>query len=49
MTTILLLGFLLFAAIVYAIYRGYVVRTMLRWLGATFTFEAQKDVESSTK
>ena len=41
--TILVLGFLVFGAIVYAIYKGYGVKAALRWLGASLTFEAQKE------
>jgi hypothetical protein len=34
---------LLFGAIVYAIYKGYGVKAAMKWLGASLTFEAQKD------
>jgi hypothetical protein len=42
-TAILVLGFLIFGAIVYAISRGYGVKAAMKWLGASLTFEAQKD------
>ena len=42
-TAILVLGFLIFSAIIYAIYKGYVVKAAMKWLGASLTFEAQKD------
>ena len=43
MTTLLVLGFLIFCAIVYAIYKGYGVKAAMKWLGASLTFETQKD------
>jgi len=42
-TIILVLCFLVFGAIIYAIYKGYGVKAALKWLGASLTFEAQKD------
>lgn len=39
----LVLIFLIFAASVYAISKGYGVKTAMKWLGASVTFEAQKD------
>ncbi len=35
MTTILVLGFLIFGSIVYAIYKGYGVKAAMKWLGAS--------------
>lgn len=49
MMILLIPGILIFGAIVYAIHKGYGVKTMLKWFGATFTFEVQKDVESPEK
>ena len=40
---VLILGCLLFGAIFYALSKGYGVKTALKWLGASLTFEAQKD------
>jgi|CZKS01.1.fsa_nt_gi hypothetical protein len=43
MIIIFSLGLLLFAAVVFAIYKGYGVKAAMKWLGASLTFEAQKD------
>jgi hypothetical protein len=43
MTIIIIPVLLLFAAVVYGIYKGYGVKAAMKWLGASLTFEAQKD------
>jgi hypothetical protein len=42
-SSIVVLGFLIFGAIVYAISKGYIVKAAMTCLGTSLTFEAQKD------
>jgi hypothetical protein len=43
MTAIIIVAaVLLFVAVIFAIHNGYGVKTAMRWLGLSLTFEAQK-------